>query len=139
LDRDDLLGPDLDHDSFAMARSLLLSEGELACRVVSGSMEPVIPTGSSILIKPIAEPLRRFDIAVFCADSKLICHFVWARNKTAPPGEPPETIFRSLHNLTTDLPVRQSALLGRVVNFEIDAGMRVRIVARMFLRRIFHQ
>lgn len=105
---------------------------EIRCVLMSGSMEPLLPVGEEVLIRKVsADELKRYDMIVFKQHGKLICHFVWDRNRFQDPGEEPTWLTRSIQSLNMDLPVKESEILGKVVSHRIGWGLRVKVNLRL--------
>jgi hypothetical protein len=100
-------------------------------KIVTGSMEPLLPIGTEILIRLKDHELKRFDIIVFQSDGKLICHFLWQQNKIVKPLL---LQTRNLKNLGTDFPIGQTEYFGKVISHKL----RFRDKLRIFLNQIFH-
>ncbi len=93
-------------------------------QVVSGSMEPVIRTGEEILIDVGNVDLKPFDIIVFYFDEKLICHFLWRKNRIAHP------ILYQTRNMqgSADLPITEEFILGKVISHRISLWRRLKLL-----------
>jgi hypothetical protein len=100
----------------------LAAKGRLPCTIVSGSMLPVIPIGGEVEIAPLRGTPRLFDIVVFWKTDRLICHYVCHVNRLRE--EDPVLVTRGLASGHEDIPIRRSAVLGRVVSHRIPAKAR---------------
>jgi hypothetical protein len=114
-------------------RESIRSEKHVGFTVVSGSMEPVIMTGSLIEVEPVEsiDELRTFDIILFWNGKRLICHYLWHLNQL--PGADGSRIIIT-RPLTPkdgeDLPVAVEHVLGRIASHKIPFWRRVRIIFR---------
>jgi signal peptidase I len=81
--------------------------------VLSGSMEPTIPTGGVVLISPISTgDIRVGDIIAFYNTNMKVCHRVIAIEE----GPPLQFITKGDNNRAADIsPVPPENVLGRVV------------------------
>ncbi len=93
-------------------------------KVVSASMEPVIRTGEEIVVDVGCKELRRFDIVVVYLEGKLVCHYLWAKNRVVTP------VLLQTRNMKgqRDFPVEESAYLGKVVSHRIGFLRRLRLL-----------
>jgi signal peptidase I len=103
---------ELSKDDFEKLQKLPFFKG----RIVSGSMDPVIKVGDQIVVEVGHPDLKRFDIIVFHAHGKLICHYIWAYNRIFTP-----VLFqtRSLFG-NKDHPIDHSSYLGKVVSHKLS-------------------
>jgi hypothetical protein len=78
-------------------------------------MDPVIKVGDEIVVDVGARNLERFDIVVIYLGEKLICHYLWKKNKFIEP------ILLQTKGLrgAPDRPVEYHDYLGKVVNFRL--------------------
>lgn len=91
-------------------------------KILSGSMEPFIYTGETILCSPISyKEVKVGDPIVFWQDEKLICHFLVAKKKIEGK-EILET--KGLSRIFKDPIVPESHLLGKVVEPKISPFKR---------------
>jgi hypothetical protein len=104
-------------------------------KVVTDSMAPVLPVGTTVKIQPVTNllSLRRFDIVIFRDHGALTCHFVWSHNRI--DVEPTLTTRSLKHTGVDDLPVSADALLGKVASHRISAYWRFKIGLRHLLGR----
>lgn len=106
--------------SFTKLKKRLHSSGKMSLEVVSGSMLPLIPVGSSIDIRPIIDELKPFDIVVFWDGDKLISHYIWKKSAFKTQGKD-VWLTRSLQNPeNNDLPVEEDRILGIIINFNLS-------------------
>lgn len=106
---------DMDLLKFRTLKLKLQQQGELSLKVASGSMIPVLKIGQIITVKK-AQPweLKKFDILVFWQSEKLMCHFLWSKQKQFK-GKEVRFITKSLENpREIDLPLKECLLLGKV-------------------------
>lgn len=89
--------------------------GRLEAEVVTGSMAPLLPVGQQISFTSCRiEELKKFDIVLFFAADKIVCHFFWSYNPFAAANGERMILTRSLASSETDFPVRESDFLGWV-------------------------
>ncbi|MGZ3688907.1 MAG: S24/S26 family peptidase [Bdellovibrionota bacterium] len=112
-----------------------ISSGPTAFTVVTGSMEPLIATGSRIVVEAVSGPLEVFEIVLFWdGQSTLICHYILHANAIRGPGGIRSYVTHSLRG-GEDLPIPENQILGRVTNHRLSRATRWRIVlARIFAR-----
>lgn len=104
-------------NQFKERRIQLKKNGEYQGRIVTGSMEPLIMVGDIIKVEAVKlEQLEKFDIIVFYQNEKLICHFVWHKNRF---GNQDEVITKSFVG-GEDLPINKEFILGKVTNFKLS-------------------
>jgi len=87
-------------------------------------MVPVIRVGDEIVIDVGQEEIKRFDIIVIFHDGKLICHYLWRKNKLVKP------ILLQTRNMSgkLDYPVELKNYLGKVMNFKLTLWQKLRII-----------
>lgn len=93
--------------------------------IITGSMEPLIPVGTTIVVAVDHQDLKRFDIVVFYQDEKLICHFLWQMSRTVKP------ILLQTRNLLTlghDYPIKEENYLGKVVSHKLRLRDKLRVL-----------
>ena len=94
-------------------------------RVVSDSMEPLIPIGSELQLEKVSLlNLKRFDIVVFEDGNKYTCHYIWHINESVDLGA---IITRNLKG-DYDEPFHVEKVLGKVVNFKIPFLLKVKLL-----------
>jgi signal peptidase I len=125
----------LNSTDWAELQESLADHGMLAFPIVSGSMEPLIKVGDTIIVEPSSTPLQPFDIVVFRREDKLICHYVLHLNRLPGPDGLARIITRGLNSNSEDFPVAVNEILGRVTNFKISFFMRFRQALKMMRRR----
>lgn len=102
----------LSKKEFAALKQELIQDSEFLFPVVTDSMAPIITVGEIIVVKPLPQRLKPFDIIVFYQFEKLICHFVWHQNEKIGKT----VITRNLNEGKFDLPVSEEEILGIVSN-----------------------
>jgi len=112
---------DLTREDFNQLKKLPLFKG----KIVSGSMMPLMPIGSKIVVAVGDQNIKRFDIIVFLQNGKLICHFLWNINKII---EPKLLQTKNLASLGVDYPITMDDYLGKVVNFKLRLRDKFRIL-----------
>jgi signal peptidase I len=109
-------------------------------RVVTGSMEPLIPVGASVIVDGATE-IKPHDIIVFWQDQKLICHVCWHENRVIRQEGQRIYVTRPLRGAFRDFSILQSQVLGKVLNFKLPVWrlwlMRLQDLNRLRRRRIF--
>ena len=105
---------------FEALKSLPIFKGT----IVSGSMEPLMPIGSKIVVSVNDLNLKRYDIIVFLSDGKLICHFLWNINKIV---EPKLLQTRNLAKFGVDYPITMDEYLGKVLNYKLRLQDKLRL------------
>lgn len=118
----------LTREQFQSIKQMPLFKGQ----IVSGSMEPLIHIGDSIVVDVNAQDLKRYDIIVFYQDGKLICHFLWNINKIV---QPKLLQTKNLAQFGTDFPITMDDYLGRVVNFKIRFIDKLRLFYHILLKK----
>jgi signal peptidase I len=104
-------------------KTALRKQGALEIELISGSMSPIMPTGTRAMIEPCQyEDLRRFDSIVFFSDGILICHSIWGLGEFRAPNGDRTIVTRGLANPLADDPVRESVVLGRVTSHRVSKG-----------------
>ena len=93
--------------------------------IITGSMVPLLPIGTKIVVANNHQDLKRFDIIVFFQDGKLICHFLWHMNKTVKPIL---LQTRNLFNLGHDYPIKEEVYLGKVVSHRLRLRDKFRVL-----------
>jgi len=68
--------------------------------------------------------LRRFDIVIFLAESRLIAHYVWHVNRVVDSDR---LTTRSLTPGLEDLPVTSTEIIGCIQSAEIPLWTRLRL------------
>jgi len=93
-------------------------------KVISDSMVPVIGIGDEVVIDVGQENIKRFDIVVIYHDEKLICHYLWRKNKLVKP------ILLQTRNMSgkLDYPVEMKDYLGKVLNFRLSLWQKLKII-----------
>lgn len=87
-------------------------------KVVTGSMEPLMPVGSKAIVDPSA-PFRTHDIIVFWHNKKLIVHVLWSMNSRVLKNGHEIFVTRSLKSKRLDTSVTREQILGKVVNYKL--------------------
>lgn len=93
-------------------------------KVISDSMVPVIQVGDEVVIDVGQEDIKRFDIIVIFHDGKLICHYLWRKNKVVQP------ILLQTRNMSgkLDFPVEMKDYLGKVINHKLSLWQKLKII-----------
>jgi hypothetical protein len=96
-------------------------------RVITDSMEPLIPVGSEIELRKFEDQdkIELFDILVFMNNGKLICHYFWHSNEVFDRGL---IVTRCLKNKNLDEPFERKNILGIVINYKISFWMKLKII-----------
>ena len=110
----------MDREHFEELKKLSLFKS----KVVTDSMVPVIKVGEEVVIDVNANDIKRFDIIVIYHDGKLICHYLWRKNKLVKP------ILLQTRNMSgkLDYPVYETDYLGKVVNFRLSFWQKLKIL-----------
>lgn len=87
-------------------------------KIVTGSMDPLIPVGSNVVVDTTAE-IKLSDIIVFWQDNKLICHILWRKNKIISQHGQVILVTRPLFGRRTDLSITANQVLGKVINYHL--------------------
>ncbi len=104
-------------EEFEGLKSLVAKRGSLEIRLVSGSMAPLLPTGSLARIEPCRfEELEKYDLVVFWYHGIVMCHCVWDRGVFPAANGERTLVTKGLANPVSDDPVRESWILGRVTS-----------------------
>jgi signal peptidase I len=115
---------------FNLLKDVLGKHQVVAQVIASGSMQPVIKTGETIRIRPLAylgRDLKRFDIIVFKTETKIVCHYLHHINHINYSNK--KFVTRSIAG-HEDLPVSKDDILGYVENFKISWFLRLRLSLR---------
>lgn len=99
--------------------------------IVSDSMIPLLKVGDRIVVDVGNRDLKRFDLIVFWNEDKLVCHFVWAMNRTVTPFL---LQTRNLKKLGKDVPISWEDYLGKVVSHGFSPWERFWLVTRLWLK-----
>ncbi|MBL7713915.1 MAG: S24/S26 family peptidase [Bdellovibrionales bacterium] len=118
------------YEQFLELKKKLNQAGSRTIQVISPSMEPWIRVGEELLVLPLEDHPRAFDIIVFWQDHRLVAHCVW-KFRTQPQSQA-ETF--SLNYLAFDPPVSEDRILGKVEGKKIRFLDRLRISLKL---RIF--
>lgn len=94
----------------------------LTIQLASGSMSPVLPTGSQAEIQACRlEDLKFLDMVVFWDEEKIVCHcFFGLGDMRSATGER-TFISRGLASKQFDVLTSESNLIGKVVNRKIGS------------------
>lgn len=107
--------------SFETLKSALAQAKSLEIVLISASMWPVLKTGTKATIEPVTyDDLQPLDFVVFESDQILVCHCVRDRGVFRSATGERTLITRGLANPFFDLPVKESAILGRVNSHRIS-------------------
>ena len=87
--------------------------------VVTGSMEPLIPVGSKVVVDKDVS-YKTNDIIVFWHNKKLIVHILWSINSKVMKNGNEVFVTRSLRSQLLDTSVTREQVLGKVVNFKLS-------------------
>jgi len=103
----------------------------IAYKVVSDSMSPIIKVGDELSVLPLNNNIKRFDILLFKRNSTLVVHYVWKNQITFNKS----FITRSLKNIYLDEePVELEQIIGSVQNFKINSWLKFKVILFCFLR-----
>ncbi len=94
--------------------------------IVTGSMAPLIPVGSFVVVDAGAS-LKKGDIIVFWQDSKLVCHILWHENRLLLDHGEKLYATRSLKSAHFDITIRQSQILGGVLSHKLPWYWKLRL------------
>lgn len=102
----------------------ILSQPFFKGTIVSGSMIPVIQIGESVLVDVKSQNLKRFDILVFIQEKKLICHYLWTKNKLVTP------VLYQTRNMGggKDYPFKEEDYIGKVVSHRLNFWQKLNIL-----------
>lgn len=96
----------------------------LKSKVVTGSMIPIINIGDEVIVDVGKKDIKRFDIIVIFQNNKLICHFLWRKNKFVSP-----ILFQTRSmSKNYDLPVKEEHYLGKVVSHKFTLWQKLKIL-----------
>jgi hypothetical protein len=111
-------------------RTAIQREKRVSFNVVSGSMEPLIMTGSQIDVAPVValDELRVFDILLFWNGRLLICHYLWHINAIPNADGSRTVVTRPLAFNGEDLPVPEDHILGKIVSHKISFWRKLKII-----------
>jgi signal peptidase I len=87
--------------------------------VVTGSMTPLIPVGSTVVVDKLA-PYQVNDIIVFWHNKKLVVHVLWSVNKNIKHKDQDVLVTRALNSRVLDASISQENILGKVVNYKLS-------------------
>ena len=107
-------------DQFELLKMALRKKGSVEIRLVSNSMAPLLPTGTTARLEPCDfERVSRYDMIVFWYHGKLMCHCVWDFGSFPAANGEKTLITRGLANGESDDPVHESWILGKVVSHKV--------------------
>jgi signal peptidase I len=108
----------------SVIKAKILEQPFFKGKVVSGSMFPVIQVGEEIVVDIKARDLKRFDIIVFVQDERLICHYLWTKNKIVVP------LLLQTRNMSggKDIPITEEDYIGRVVSHRLNLFQKLKII-----------
>lgn len=118
---------DITREEFNQLKQLPLFKGT----IVSGSMMPLMPIGTPIVVAVGDQTIKRFDIIVFYNQNKLICHFLWNINKIVTPKL---LQTRNLVNFGVDFPITMDDYLGKVVSHQLRLRDKLRLIKHYLLK-----
>lgn len=118
---------DITREEFNQLKQLPLFKGT----IVSGSMMPLMPIGTPIVVAVGDQTIKRFDIIVFYNENKLICHFLWNINKIVTPKL---LQTRNLINFGVDFPITMDDYLGKVVSHQLRLRDKLRLIKHYLLK-----
>ncbi len=123
---------------FEGLKTSLRKIGSIEIRLISNSMAPLLPTGSIARIEPCSfDDVAKYDMIVFWYHGELMCHCVWARGAFPAANGERTLITKGLNNASSDDPVRESWVLGRVVSHRTNAWQfNWNLVKRRFGRKL---
>jgi hypothetical protein len=128
-------GKKIEWTEFLKLKEELKKNGSFVSSVITGSMEPDIPTGSLVEVVPVNEAIRKFDIVVFWRNGKLVCHYVGHINRLRSTVSRLTFSTWSIKGDREDLPFDEERVFGKVVSHSISKLTKFKIN----LRRIFQQ
>lgn len=101
---------------FLIIKKKLLTDGKLNVRIISGSMEPLIKTGETVIVEPVND-LKKFDIILYHSDDKnLICHFFWRESHFQKNA----LLIQAFGHASLDQVVYTDKILGKVTSHKIN-------------------
>lgn len=112
----------MDIGEYLLLKNKLAKDGRINCRIISGSMEPLIMTNDFVDIEPLSGELKKFDILVFFQKDKLICHYVTHVNLSDG-----KIITANLIG-GEDLPFEKDQILGKVVNYKVGFWQKLKLL-----------
>jgi hypothetical protein len=106
----------------------LKAAGQLVpLQVVTGSMVPLIPVGTKIVVDPLATPVR-WDVVVYWDGTRLICHVLWHINRLVSANGATTNVTAPLLGHGVDLVVTAENMLGVVVGRRLTWPWRLRML-----------
>ena len=87
--------------------------------VVTGSMDPLIPVGSTVVVDKQAS-YKINDIIVFWHNKILVVHVLWSINRSIKLKEQEVLVTRALHSKMLDASISRENILGKVVNYRLS-------------------
>ncbi|MFY7992637.1 MAG: S26 family signal peptidase [Bacteriovoracaceae bacterium] len=114
-------------EEFNQLKQLPLFKGT----IVSGSMMPLMPIGTPIVVAVGDQTIKRFDIIVFYNENKLVCHFLWNINRIVTPKL---LQSRNLVNFGVDFPISMDDYLGKVVSHKLRLRDKLRLIKHHLFR-----
>jgi hypothetical protein len=126
-------------DEFHGLKLKLEVSGPLGIKIVSGSMEPLLPIGTIAQVEFCRfDDLKPMDLLVYWRDDRLTCHAVWNIGYLPSARGDRTVITRGLGNPEFDYPVAESEIFGRVTSHRLTAWQALRMSFFSKLRRLFH-
>lgn len=106
----------------------LKAAGDLVpLEVITGSMEPLIPVGTKIVVDPGAVPAR-WDVVVYWDGARLICHVLWHCNRLVQSDGVATILAAPLEGRGVDLVVSVDKILGVAVGRRLTWPWRLRML-----------
>lgn len=111
---------ELTEEEFKVLKKLMMFKS----KVITGSMIPIINIGDEVIVEVGQTDIKRFDIIVIYLDNKLICHFLWRKNKVVKP------ILLQTRNMSKklDVPIQEENYLGKVISHKIGFWYKLKLL-----------
>lgn len=111
---------EMTREQFEKIKTLPLFKG----KVITGSMEPVIKVGEEVVIDVGQKDIKRFDIIVIFCEGKLICHYLWIKNRHVRP------VLLQTRNMAgqLDYPIEEEFYLGKVISHKLSLWRKLRLL-----------
>lgn len=125
---------EITHSQYLELKNKIDKTGQLSAMVASDSMTPVINENDTVTIVPVTNELRPFDIVVFYANHKLVCHTVIKESAFTTDSLNRNYLFGSYKYSQFDAPVAENIILGRVTSHKLKLHQKIWLILRLYFK-----
>jgi hypothetical protein len=119
--------PELTFDKFKDLKFALQVGVPLSFSISSDSMHPVIKVGDQVVVQPLTEDLKVFDLLVFFQENDLVCHIFIKKSQLS------DTFLTASYKYKKyDYPVKKENILGYVSSHRLSFANK----ALMLLKKL---